>query len=123
MVTNITSLSRNGLLDWLVQRVSAVIIGVYMVGVLGFLIFQPDMDFATWSGFMGSAPMQIANTLLLFSVAVHTWSGTWSVTTDYLTSLTFGKAATSVRLMTQVVIVLLLLVYVLWGLTMIWGGA
>ena len=123
MVTSVTSLGRNGLYDWLIQRVSAVVIAVYVIGMLGFLIAQPDLDYGTWSAFMGSMPMQIANTLLLFSVAAHTWIGLWSVTTDYLTSLTFGKAATSVRLVVQMAIVLLLLVYLLWGLLMIWGGA
>ncbi|WP_101675291.1 succinate dehydrogenase, hydrophobic membrane anchor protein [Alloalcanivorax mobilis] len=123
MVTSVTSLGRNGLYDWLIQRVSAVVIAVYMIGMLGFLITQSNLDFDTWSAFMGSAPMRIANTLLVLSVAAHTWIGLWSVTTDYLTSLTFGKAATKVRLVVQMVIALLLLVYVLWGLLMIWGGA
>lgn len=123
MVTSVTSLGRNGLYDWLIQRVTAVVIGVYAIGMLGFLLAQPDLDYSTWLALMGSAPMRIMNTLLMFSVAAHTWVGLWSVTTDYLTGLTLGKAATSVRLVVQMVIALLLLVYVLWGLLMIWGGA
>lgn len=122
MVTSVTSLGRNGLYDWLIQRVSAVVIAVYVIGMLGFLIAQPDLNYGTWSAFMGSVPMQIANTLLLFSVAAHL-DRPVGVTTDYLTSLTFGKAATSVRLVVQMAIALLLLVYLLWGLLMIWGGA
>ena len=77
MVTSVTSLGRNGLYDWLIQRVSAVIIGVYL----------------------------------------------WGVTTDYLTGMTLGKAATGVRLIAQVAIALALVVYLLWGLVLIWGGA
>ncbi|NQY85123.1 MAG: succinate dehydrogenase, hydrophobic membrane anchor protein, partial [Alcanivorax sp.] len=60
MVTSVTSLGRNGLYDWLIQRVSAVVIAVYVIGMLGFLIAQPDLDYGTWSAFMGSVPMQIA---------------------------------------------------------------
>lgn len=123
MVTSVTSLGRNGLYDWLIQRVTAVVIGVYVIGMLGFLLAQPDLNYGTWLALMGSAPMRIMNTLLMFSVAAHTWVGLWSVTTDYLTGLTLGKAATGVRLVVQMVIALLLLVYVLWGLLMIWGGA
>ena len=37
MVTSVTSLGRNGLYDWLIQRVSAVVIAVYVIGMLGFL--------------------------------------------------------------------------------------
>ena len=44
MVTSVTSLGRNGLYDWLIQRVSAVIIGVYMIGMLGYLITAGDLD-------------------------------------------------------------------------------
>lgn len=123
MVTSVTSLGRNGLYDWLIQRVSAVVIGIYMIGLLGYLLVHPDLDHGTWSAFMGSVPMQIANTLLLFSVAAHTWVGLWTVVTDYLTSLAFGGAATGVRLLAQAAIALLLLVYLLWGLLVIWGGA
>lgn len=123
MVTSVTSLGRSGLYDWLIQRVSAVVIGVYVIGMIGFLLAQPDLDYGTWAALMGSAPMRIANTLLVFSVVVHAWIGLWSVTTDYLTRLTFGTAATAVRLVVQMAIVLLLLVYLLWGLLMIWGGA
>ena len=122
-VTSVTSLGRNGLYDWLIQRVSAVVIGVYFIGMLAYLIAQPNLDYGTWKAFIGSVPMQIATTLLVLSVAAHTWVGLWGVTTDYLTSLTFGKSATGVRLVVQMVIALLLLVYVLWGMVTIWGGA
>ncbi|EKF74817.1 succinate dehydrogenase, hydrophobic membrane anchor protein [Alcanivorax hongdengensis A-11-3] len=123
MVTSVTSLGRNGLYDWLIQRVSAVIIGVYLIGMLGYLITAGDLDYGTWKALMSCVAMQIANTLLVLSVAAHTWIGLWGVTTDYLTGLTFGKAATGVRLVAQMVIALLLVIYVLWGLVMIWGGA
>ena len=123
MVTSVTSLGRNGLYDWLIQRVSAVIIGVYMIGMLGYLMLSGDLDYVSWKALMGSVCMQIANTLLVVSVAAHTWVGLWGVTTDYLTVMTLGKAATGVRLIAQVAIALALVVYLLWGLVLIWGGA
>lgn len=123
MVTPVTSLGRNGLYDWLIQRVSAVIIGVYLIGMLGYLMVAGDLDYGSWKSFMGSICMQIANTLMVIAVAAHTWVGLWGVTTDYLTSLTFGKAATGVRLIAQVAIALALVVYLFWGLSLIWGGA
>lgn len=122
MVTPVTSLGRNGLSDWLIQRVSAVIIAVYMIGMLGYLICAGDLDYSAWKAFMGSICMQIANTLLVIAVAAHTWIGLWGVTTDYLTRLTFGNAATAVRLIAQMAIALALAAYLLWGLALIWGG-
>ena len=123
MVTSVTSLGRNGLYDWLIQRVTAVVIGAYFVFTFGWLMAHGGLDYLTWKGFMGSVCMQIANTLVLFSVAAHAWVGLWTVTTDYITRLQFGDAATGVRLVAQVVIALLTLVYMIWGLVMIWGGA
>lgn len=123
MVTSVTSLGRNGLYDWLIQRVSAVIIGVYLIGMIGYLMIAGDLDYSTWKACMGSMVMQIINTLMVFAVAAHTWVGLWSVTTDYLTRLTFGNAATAVRLVAQMAIALSLIVYLIWGLVIIWGGA
>jgi succinate dehydrogenase / fumarate reductase membrane anchor subunit len=123
MVTSVTSLGRNGLYDWLIQRVTAVVLGVYTVGLIGFLLINPDLDYGSWKAFMGSLPMSIANTLVLFSIVAHGWVGLWTVATDYLTSRQLGGAGTGIRMLAEAVIALALLVYLLWGLVMIWGGA
>jgi succinate dehydrogenase / fumarate reductase membrane anchor subunit len=123
MVTSATSLGRNGLSDWLIQRVTAVLLGLYTLGMLGFFLVVPEPGYATWSGLMGSLPMQIVNTLVLGSIAAHGWVGLWTVATDYLTTRKMGGAGTAVRLVVEVLIALALLVYVIWGLVMIWGGA
>jgi len=123
MVTSVTSLGRNGLYDWLIQRATAVVLGAYFVFVFGWLMVNSaGLDYLTWKAFMGSICMQIANTVVLFSVAAHAWVGLWTVTTDYITRLQFGGAATRVRLVAQGGIALVTLVYLLWGLVMIWGA-
>jgi succinate dehydrogenase / fumarate reductase membrane anchor subunit len=119
---NVTSLGRNGLYDWVIQRVSAIIVGLYFIGMLGYLMAHPHMEYATWSAFMGSVCMQVINTIVFFMIAAHAWVGVWTVTTDYLTGLAIKKHATGVRLVVQVVIALLLTIYLLLGLHMIWGG-
>lgn len=50
MVTNITSFGRSGLSDWLMQRVSAVILALYTVFIVAYLLFNPNLDYYTWSG-------------------------------------------------------------------------
>ena len=122
MVTSVTSLSRNGMSDWLIQRVSAVILAVYTIVVLGWLLTQGEVSYEAWSGFMGCLVMQIANTFMIIAVGAHAWVGLWTVTTDYLTTRQLGAAGTVARLFAQLVIALLTLVYLLWGLVIIWGG-
>ena len=123
MVGSVTNPGRSGVYDWLLQRVTAVVIGVYFVGMVAFLVMNPGMDHASWKACMASLPMQIINTLVLVSVLLHAWAGLWIVTTDYLTRAQIGSAGTAVRLLVQVLVVGLCAVYLLWGLVMIWGGA
>ena len=56
MVTNITSFGRSGLSDWLMQRVSAVILALYTVFVVAYLLFNPNLDYYTWSGLFEPLP-------------------------------------------------------------------
>ena len=123
MVTSATSLGRNGLYDWLIQRITAVLLGLYTIGMLAFFLIHPDLDYQGWSAFMGALPMQVVNTLMLLAIATHGWVGLWTVATDYLTRRQMGGPATAVRLIVEVLIALALFVYLLWGLVMIWGGA
>ena len=53
-----TGLTGSGLRDWIVQRVSAVILAVYLVVVLGWVLFNAPLEFASWQGFMLSGPMK-----------------------------------------------------------------
>ena len=54
--------------------------------------------------------------------AAHAWIGMWTVGTDYLTASHLGKKATFVRLVYQAVCVLLIAVYLLWGIEIFWGS-
>lgn len=121
-VTPVSSLGRNGLYDWLIQRVSAVVILLYIILVTGFLAINAGLDYDTWKGFMGSLAMQVTNTIVFILIAAHAWVGLWTVTTDYLTKLAIKKHSTGVRVVVQVVVALLLVAYLLLGFFMIWGG-
>lgn len=48
MVNNVTSLTGNGLKDWLIQRVTAVYFAVYSFFIIGFLLLHPELGFAQW---------------------------------------------------------------------------
>lgn len=51
MVNNVTSLTGNGLKDWLIQRVTAVYFAVYSFFIMGFLLLHPELGFAQWHAF------------------------------------------------------------------------
>ena len=117
-----TSFTRSGTSDWLVQRVSAVVLAVYTLVVFGFIVCHSGMDYATWHGFMTATPMRVFTTLALFSFVGHAWVGLWTVTTDYLTSRQMGAKADGLRLVLQLAMAVALAVVVVWGLQVIWGN-
>ena len=121
MVTNITSLTRSGLSDFVVQRVSAVVIGLYALCVLGFFIVTPGVSHAQLVGYLGSTSMQLFSTLMVLSTAAHAWIGMWTVGTDYIGPHYFGKYATTFRLIYQSGVLVVLFLYVAWALQLFWS--
>ena len=45
MVTQITSFGRSGLYDWMMQRVSALVLSFYTVFIIGYLLLNPDLTY------------------------------------------------------------------------------
>ncbi len=118
-----TSFSRSGLSDWIVQRVSAVILAVYFVVVLGFIVCQGSaMTYELWSGFMLSTAMRIFTLLSILALAAHAWIGIWTVLTDYITTTQMGNKAVFLRLLLQVAMALVIFVFVVWGVQILWGN-
>jgi succinate dehydrogenase / fumarate reductase membrane anchor subunit len=122
MVTQVTSLSRNGVSDWIIQRATAVILAAYTVCQLGFVLVNPELDYATWSAFHSGTAMQIFTMLALVSICAHAWIGMWAVGSDYLQEHLMGPKATPLRFMYQIGCVLIVIVYLLWGIDILWGN-
>lgn len=121
MVTSVTSLGKNGLYDWVVQRATAVVLGVYFLCLMGFLIATPDLTYDQWSGYMNSTYMRVFTLIALVSMAAHAWVGLWTISTDYLTTRQLGAAGTVIRIAFQAVCALVTVVYVVWGIQILWG--
>ncbi len=119
MVTAVTSLARSGLADWLVQRVSAVILLAYF-GYVGFLLLG-GIDYAQWSALFDRSWMKVFTLLALLSLAAHAWIGMWGVLTDYLTERLLGPKGNVLRIGVQLLVSLALVVYVIWGVQVVWA--
>ena len=114
MVTTVTSYGRSGLSDWLVQRMSAVILAVYSVFMVVYLLVNPQLDFAQWHAFFSMTSMRIFSLMALLSLGAHCWIGLWSISTDYLKPFTL-------RFVFQMVVGLLMFIYTVWGVQLLWG--
>lgn len=130
MVRSISNFGRSGLSDWMLQRVSAVVMTVYFVWLLALFICHAPTSHADLVSLFSATWVRIFSTLALLSVVVHAWIGAWSIVTDYVTARFFklelgielGDKATVLRILLEIVLILLMLVYTLWGLVIIWGA-
>ncbi len=120
MVTNITSFSRSGLSDFVIQRISAVLLALYTVAVSSFFLANQPMTHERLTAYFGHPAMLGFSTLVVFATAAHAWIGMWTVGTDYIRSHYFGGMATPVRLLWEAACILIIFVYVLWALQIFW---
>ena len=121
MVTSVTSLGRNGLYDWLVQRVSAVVLLLWVVFVAYFVATSAPLTFVAWQQLFAQTWMRIFTLAAVLALCAHAWIGMWTISTDYFTTALLGSKATVVRLLFQIVTLMLLVVYLLWSVQILWS--
>lgn len=121
MITNITSFSRSGLSDWLLQRVTAVVMAAYAIFITSYLLFTPNLEYSQWVALNSNFCMKTFNVLTVLSIAIHAWIGLWAVLTDYVTVRLLGPKATPLRIFLQLGMIAVTLVYVIWALDIVWG--
>ena len=121
MVTAVTNLGRSGLYDWLMQRVSAIILAAYTIFIISFLLSTPNLTYDVWAGLFSQFWMRVFSLLALLSIAIHGWIGLWTVATDYLTKQMLGSPALFLRLLVLGIYALVTVIYVIWGIEILWG--
>lgn len=114
MLSNVTSLTGNGLKDWLIQRVTALVLLAYTLFLVGFIALTPTIDYSRWYALFHTPWFSIATVLAVLSLSLHAWIGIWTVTTDYI-------KATSLRIVIQVLVASWLIAQFIWVLLIIWG--
>lgn len=119
MVTQVTSFSRSGLSDWLIQRVTSLILLAYFIYLAGILL--GGVDYTAWKAMHETTAMRIFTLLAAMSLAAHAWIGLWAVYTDYLTERMLGPRGHFIRRFCQLGTVLALVIYLLWVIQIIWG--
>ena len=128
MVTQVTSFGRNGLSDWLIQRVTAVVLMAYVLIITAFLLSNPNIQYEQWLQLFDATWMRVFSVAAILSLAAHAWIGMWCVSTDYLIEhvlrIKAGDAVASkanlLRWVFQVVSAAVIFYYVVWGIEVLW---
>ncbi len=108
LVDNVTSLSRNGLRDWLIQRVSAVVIAIYSIALIIHVVTADHLSYQFWHDFFHLNVIRILSFIVLLSLVFHAWVGMWTIYTDYI-------KPTFLRLLLQCFTILSLMALLAWG--------
>jgi len=114
MVTSVTNLSRSGLSDWVLQRVSAVILATYAVFIVGYLLCTPELTFGQWKELFSMTSVRIYTLLAVLAMVAHAWVGLWTIATDYIKSAL-------IRFLFNAGVIGTLFVLVVWSIEILWG--
>ena len=99
--------------DWVVQRLTALIIGAYAVFILLYFVLHGPMHYTVWRDFFSHLGVQCATFIVSISIVWHAWIGLWTVFTDYVKPL-------RIRFILETMTVALLLGYVACVVIILW---
>jgi len=105
-----------GLMDWLVQRLTAIVMAVYTVLVLGIALWNGGIDYPLWSLLFASGAFKLASFVFMVALLYHAWIGMRDIFMDYIKPV-------GVRLTLEAVCVIVLVGYLGWTIQILWGQA
>ena len=100
--------------DWLAQRVTAVIMVLFSIVIIGFFMLKGSIGYSEWKELFRSQLFRILALLFFLSVYYHAWIGIKDVLMDYI------KPA-GLRLTLHTAVLLFLLACSFWTVTILWG--
>lgn len=103
-----------GLRDWLAQRITAVILVLYTLVLLGWLFALPELSYGSWAGMFASTWMKVLTLLALVSLVWHAWVGVRDIFMDYI-------KPTGLRLFLLIATIVALVGYAIWAIMILWS--
>jgi succinate dehydrogenase / fumarate reductase membrane anchor subunit len=102
-----------GLLDWVAQRVTAVVLAVYFVVLIVWALLLRAPGYDGWAAMFAPQWMKIATLVAVLALAYHAWVGVRDIWMDYI-------KPTWLRLTLEVLTVLWLAACALWAALILW---
>jgi succinate dehydrogenase / fumarate reductase membrane anchor subunit len=101
--------------DWLVQRISAVVMALYTLLIVALLLWHGGLDYAAWKATFGNELFRLATFIFMISLLWHAWVGVRNIAMDYVKPV-------GVRLTVEVLVIAALVGYAGWTIQVLWGG-
>ncbi|MGI8895624.1 MAG: succinate dehydrogenase, hydrophobic membrane anchor protein [Casimicrobiaceae bacterium] len=102
--------------DWLVQRITAVVMTLYTLFFLALLLWHGGLDATAWQRTFGSGFFRLATFLFMVALLWHAWVGVRNILMDYVKPV-------AIRLSLEVVVIAVLVAYAGWTIHVLWGVA
>lgn len=103
-----------GLKDWLVQRVTAALMAIYLMALLGVVWVAAPQDYTAWKNIFTTPWIRIATFVFFIGLFWHAWVGVRNVLMDYV-------HPTAIRLTLQILVIVSLLFYLIWTAEILWS--
>jgi succinate dehydrogenase / fumarate reductase membrane anchor subunit len=104
-----------GIKDWLLQRLTAVIMAAYTLLVLAIVLWNGGIDYALWKALFGDGAFKLATFLFMVALLYHAWIGARDIYMDYLKPV-------AIRLTLELLSVAVLIAYLGWTIDILWGA-
>lgn len=114
MVRRIVVGAHYGIRDWLIQRITALIMAAYSLLFAGVLIVCAPSDYDQWRGLFAPTWMRLATFVFFLSLLWHAWIGLRDILMDY------AKPA-GLRLGLEAAVAVVLIAYGGWAIQILWG--
>ena len=102
-----------GLRDWLVQRVTAVLMGLFTAVLLVQLLMPGALGYERWAGIFAAQWMKVLTFVVIVALAWHVWVGMRDIWMDYIKPV-------GVRLGLQVFTIVWLVGCAGWAVQVLW---
>ncbi|MFA7351512.1 MAG: succinate dehydrogenase, hydrophobic membrane anchor protein [Methylotenera sp.] len=103
-----------GMRLWLAQRLSAVVMAVYLVVFALILIIRQPSSYVQWMEIMSPWWWRLVTMLFLTSLVMHAWLGVRDVFKDYIFNI-------KLRALLQILVDVLLIIYLCWSGVILWS--
>lgn len=101
------SFQAQGMRAWLVQRITAVYIAIYVLALIFWMISSIPITFSQWHGLLSHSAMMIATVLFYMALFAHAWVGVRDILVDY-------AKPSSVRFILLTALALFLIIMTIW---------
>ncbi len=115
MTSRPTGSTHTGLREWLLQRVTAIYMGAFVLYLVLRFAIDPITSHAAWKAWFALPTVRIAFALFFASLLLHSWIGMRSVFMDYVKPMW-------VRFVVQLGTATALLVLALWSVQILFGS-